>query len=224
MHLQIIIIFAGKKKGLMDKIKYFKHFLKDKKVASFTPTSPTCISKICRSIKFEKDITIVEYGAGTGVFTKEALKKMTPNSKIILIESNVAFYDYLKTLDDDRIICVHDQAEKILDILKQLNIDKVDYIVSGIPFSFFKEDQRDELIRISYELLNENGAFFAYQLSPLIKKNLKSYFKEVNTHFRFSYFTPVFIMNGIKKNGKIHSKNITADAEELYKYNSDSAQ
>ncbi len=69
----------------MDTIVYLKNMFRDKQVASFTPTSIFGIKKVCDKIDFNKRNVIVEYGPGTGVFTRYLLDNLTPDSKLILI-------------------------------------------------------------------------------------------------------------------------------------------
>ena len=68
-----------------DKLIFFKTNIKDKKVASIYPSSKFLIKKICNKINFNNEITIIEYGPGTGAITKELLKKMNKNSMLVAI-------------------------------------------------------------------------------------------------------------------------------------------
>lgn len=52
----------------MDTITYLKNFVRDRNVASITPTSAIGVKKVCSKIDFHKPSVIVEYGPGTGVF------------------------------------------------------------------------------------------------------------------------------------------------------------
>ena len=67
-----------------------------KEVGTVLPSSKFVVSKMIEPINFEKDISILEFGSGTGVITKEILKKMTPSSKLICFETNTSFQKELK--------------------------------------------------------------------------------------------------------------------------------
>src|SRR5690625_7517344 len=88
----------------MGKIDFLKTFIKDKDVASITPTSMHCVRKVCTNIDFSLDFTLVEYGPGDGVFTRYLLEKMSAGSRLIIIESNDECVDHLsETLLDLRV-------------------------------------------------------------------------------------------------------------------------
>ena len=57
----------------------------DKNVASVARTSKKTVERICRAINFDKDIVLVEYGPGSGAFTKYLLSRMSLDSKLIAI-------------------------------------------------------------------------------------------------------------------------------------------
>ncbi|MEX0823167.1 MAG: rRNA adenine N-6-methyltransferase family protein, partial [Balneolaceae bacterium] len=80
----------------MSTLHFIKNFIKDRDVASITPTSKRCVKKVCNHIDFTKDFTLVEYGPGDGVFSRFLLEKMSPGSRLILIEANENFVKHLK--------------------------------------------------------------------------------------------------------------------------------
>jgi phospholipid N-methyltransferase len=69
-----------------------------------TPTSLHCVKKVCTNIDFNKDFILVEYGPVTAFFPNISVEKMSPGSKLILIELNEDFAGHLKrTLSDPRV-------------------------------------------------------------------------------------------------------------------------
>ncbi len=72
----------------MNYFKFLKIALTDyRMVAELMPTSKYAIRRILNQIKPEQK-TIIEYGAGDGVITKEILKILPADGKIIAIELN----------------------------------------------------------------------------------------------------------------------------------------
>ncbi|PIQ21427.1 MAG: hypothetical protein COW65_09110, partial [Cytophagales bacterium CG18_big_fil_WC_8_21_14_2_50_42_9] len=61
----------------MDTLVYLKTMLRDKNVASFTPTSAVGIKKVCSKINFNKRNVVIEFGPGTGVFTRYLLDHLS---------------------------------------------------------------------------------------------------------------------------------------------------
>lgn len=187
----------------MDTIVYLKSMLRDKQVASFTPTSLFTIRKLCDKIDFSKRNTIVEYGPGTGVFTRYFLDNLTPDSTLILIERNPDFISILEScFRDSRLQLHHDSAENIRPILQQAGVAQVDYIISGIPFSFLPASLRQTIVEESHKCLRPGGKFLAYQtffqMDKFLKNHLDDYFTSVNTEFCFRNAPPMRLFEAIK--------------------------
>jgi phosphatidylethanolamine/phosphatidyl-N-methylethanolamine N-methyltransferase len=149
----------------MSTFVYIKNLIKDKDIASVTPTSAFGVRKVCSKIDFKKDNVYVEYGPATGVFTNYILKMMTAGSKMILIERNVEFVSVLrkKYYDEDRVTIHHDSAENVKDIVSRVSPEGVDYVLSGIPFSFFNDSMRRQIVQETHAVLKTNGKFLPYQ-------------------------------------------------------------
>ncbi len=166
-------------------LSYIKNFLKDQDVAAIAPSSSFLVCRVCKWIDFNQDQIIVEYGPGNGVFSEFILKRMTADSTLLLIESNPDFVETLEemTADDPRAVVVEDRAEHIVDILKAHDIDEVDYIVSGIPFSFLDTDTTHELLARTRDVLSEDGKFLAYQNYNHLEDPLQTHFTNVTKEY-----------------------------------------
>ena len=184
--------------GIMEWAMFLKNFIRDKNVAALVPSSQLSVRKVCSKINFDKDNVIVEYGPGTGVFTKYILKKMSPKSKLILIEANKEFTRKLKEINDPRVILFNGSAENVEEILNRCNEKSADYVVSGIPFSFFDEALKRRIISRSYNVLSRRGKFLIYQYSYHVKRYLQQYFDEIHHDFQPFNIFPLFILEGIK--------------------------
>jgi phosphatidylethanolamine/phosphatidyl-N-methylethanolamine N-methyltransferase len=185
----------------MKTLLYIKEFLKDKNVASLTPTSNNIIKTISNKINFNKNIIIVEYGPGAGVFTNNFLKKMNKDSKLIALESNSKFTRVLRKLKDSRLLAHNEKAENIKYLLGNLGINSqnsIDYIISGIPFSYFNDDLKEHIIKTSHEILKPKGKFLAYQFSKQVEKPLSKYFKKIKTSRGVLNIPPLFIFEAVK--------------------------
>jgi len=182
----------------MKKVNYIKLFLKDKMVAAIVPTSSFGVKKLCRAIDFKKDIVIVEYGPGGGVFTKFLLKNMNAQSKIIAIENNSNFVSILQEIKDPRLIIVHNKVQNLKEILEKLDKPAIDYIISGIPFSYIKEDLKMRIIENTYDSLAKGGKFLVYQYSNHVKKYLSQYFQSINSTFEILNIPTLFIFEAVK--------------------------
>ncbi len=192
---------------------YIKSLLKDPSVASITPTSNFGIKKLINTIDFEKTRLIVEYGPGGGVITKELLKRMHPDAKLIAIEQNRNFANVLTTnFDDPRLIIVNDSAENVEEIiLQQVNLGKIDskkatHIISGIPFSMFPLELKNKILLATQKSIQEGGSFLVYQfLVSLsggkndIKRKMREFFDIQRSEVELRNVPPLRIFEGLPK-------------------------
>ena len=77
--------------------RFFIEFVKHPKtVGAVMPSGKALAEKMMEPIQFDRADCIVEYGPGTGSFTRKLLKYRKEGTKLILIENNPVFYDRLK--------------------------------------------------------------------------------------------------------------------------------
>ncbi|MGD8426392.1 MAG: methyltransferase [Balneolaceae bacterium] len=184
----------------MSTLAYLKSFFKDKDVASVTPTSQFCVRHVCQPINFNEDIAIVEYGAGAGVFSKYLLKHMTPDSRLYLFETNDLLFRKLKEEIRDSRASFYDQSvEFVNDLLPEHEIGNVNYIISGIPFSFLDDTTKTSILEQSLRLLRKGGKFLAYQTSGHLKVPLKHTFGNVHTEWEWKNIPPMTVYEAEKR-------------------------
>ncbi|HEX8326172.1 MAG TPA: methyltransferase domain-containing protein [Hymenobacter sp.] len=187
----------------MDTLVYLKNMLRDKQVASFTPTSAFAIERICSRIDFGQRNVIVEYGPGTGVFTHYLLGHLTHDSVLILIERNEDFVHILReTFHDPRLFVFHESAENVAQVLADCHEEQADYIVSGIPFSFLPHELRATIVASSHECLKPGGRFLAYQTFFQMDRFLRDYldrrFRAVETEIYLFNAPPLKVFEAVK--------------------------
>ncbi|MGX6591837.1 class I SAM-dependent methyltransferase [Cetobacterium ceti] len=163
----------------MKKILFIREFIKHfKETGSLVPSSKYLTKGMVDEIEFTGEKIIVELGPGTGVFTREIIKRKKKTDILIIIELNKSFYDSLKKQlpkDDKTIILVNGCASKLVNILENLNVKKIDYVISGLPFLNFKENERDAIFQEIFKLLN--GKFILFQYTKKVKNHIEKYFK-----------------------------------------------
>ncbi|MCH8986878.1 methyltransferase domain-containing protein [Patescibacteria group bacterium] len=172
---------------------FIKIAMKDPKVGAFTASSQYVARKIARKIKSGQKC-IIEYGAGDGVITRELLNRLSPDGRLIAFELNKDFLLKLKTIIDPRLSVINDDVVALPEHLKVFGVEKIDVVVSGIPFSFLKPALRDHIIQNTHNALREGGMFIVYQYSPMVFPLLKKYFTFTQLHFELINFPPYFIM------------------------------
>lgn len=181
----------------MSKIKFLKTAARDYRVGALTRSSPYVVQKIIKEIE-PSYAYLVEYGAGDGVITRHLLGSLPPDGKLVAVETNDDFIRELETIGDKRFTAVHDDVQAVSKQLFKLPLPRIDAVISGIPFSFLRRENRIEIVRNTYHALHENGKFILYQHSPLMFPILKRHFRHVRISFEPRNFLPYFIMVGKK--------------------------
>ena len=185
-------------KHLMKKNYLLHNFLKDKNIASVTPSSKFAVQKVCKKMDFNGKRVIVEYGPGTGVFTRALLRKMNPESKLIVIETNPNMTSLLKKIKDPRVYIFNDTAENVEDILMHCGEETADYVISGIPFSLFKKDKKHLILGNTQRVLSDDGKFLVYQFTLTLVAYLRKYFNNISYDFVLLNIPPLFIFEAVK--------------------------
>ena len=141
-------------------------------------------------IAFNKNLNIVELGAGTGSMTKSLLNKMSPCSKLTSFEINPQLFDKLNHFDDDRLVNVNDSAMKLSDYLQE---QSVDYIVSGLPLANINVEEKTGILDACRRILKPYGSYIQFQYSLNDFSLLKRTFTYVNCDFTLRNFPPAFV-------------------------------
>ena len=175
-------------------MSYLKEFIKNKNVGAVSSSSKSLGKKIYENLDLLNADTVVEFGAGEGVFTTEILKLIGPECKFFIFETNKTFYDILKDkIKDKRAIIINDSAEKIGDYLVKFKIEKVNYIISSLPLSLIPVQTKNTIIQNSIKFIRKSGQYIQFQYTPYDYKRLRRYFKKVKLIFTFFNFPPVFV-------------------------------
>jgi len=195
----------------MGKIDFFKTFIKDRDVASIIPTSIRCVKKVCTHIDFTKDFVLVEYGPGDGVFTRFLLEKMSPGSRLILIEANEDFAGHLKeTINDSRVTVHNILAGDVESVIDGEDMGNIDYVLSGIPFSFLDKDRKRIVLQATKNILKKGGKFLAYQTSGHLKKPVMEVFGNYDIEMEMLNIPPYLIYDVVKNGSTNGHKSNTS--------------
>lgn len=120
---------------LKERFIFFLQLIKSgRKNASITPSSRFLAKEMIKWIDWSKVHTIVELGSWTWVFTEYICKHAHPNTKIIAIEISDVYIKILQEKFKNIVIIEKDDVKNIRHIQKKHAIDKVDLIISWLPF------------------------------------------------------------------------------------------
>lgn len=186
----------------MSKKNYFlKQFFKQKKtVGAISPSSKYLAKKMLEEINFEKHKTFVEFGPGTGVFTRKITKKMKADAKLLVFELHQPFYEGLikEFADDTRVIIINDSAAKLNHYLNVHKLDKVDFVISSLPLANFNKKLVHNIIDNIYESLKLGGKYVQFQYSLKSKKSIQRRFKNIDVKFTSRNLPPAFVYTAKK--------------------------
>ena len=187
----------------MSNKRYFlKQFLKEKKtVGSVAPSSKYLAKKMLKCIDFENGKVFVELGPGTGVFTREITNKMAPDAKLFVFELHKPFHDALKKEfeSNKQVIIVNDSAEKIGEVIKAHEIEKVDAVMSSLPLANFNKKLVYEILNNAHKALKEGGIYVQFQYSLKSKRFIKDVFNNLDLTFTARNLPPAFVYTSEKK-------------------------
>ncbi len=177
----------------MANLGFIKTAFKDYKVGALFRSSPFVIRKVLEMLPDDCKY-VIEYGAGDGIITKKILHDLPADGKLIALELNPTFITDLKKISDPRLQVLHVDVRAASKDFSSLGLPRVDAVISGIPFSFFKPDMRKEIVINTHRGLREGGRFIVYQYSTLMKKHLEQSFGSITISYEPRNILPYYIM------------------------------
>ncbi|SMQ86845.1 Phospholipid N-methyltransferase [Bacillus sp. OV166] len=166
----------------MHEIEFIKQFIKHPRtVGAVIPSSKQLAKQMIAPIQFANAKSIVEYGPGTGIFTEQLIEHKEDKTVLLVIESNEGFYDTLK----DRycgfrnVHIIHDSAERIDRYIQEYQVSKVNYIVSGLPFTSLPISVSKNILMKTKDILENKGEFITFQYSQFKKEFFESFFTHI---------------------------------------------
>ncbi len=176
-------------------VLFAKNFLKHPRLlGSFVPSSPFLIKQLLDSVDWRRARVVVEFGPGIGNMSREILDRMRPDAVLVAIELNPEFVGFLRSdIDDPRFHVVEGSALDIREILNTLQLPRVDYIVSGIPYSTIPHETRCDILRESRSMMQNDGAMLVYQFTRTVLPYLERSFRRVEQDFMLWNILPARI-------------------------------
>lgn len=179
-------------------------------VASIIPSSKKLIQKVASKIDFSGPRIIAEYGPGEGCHTREIVKRMGPDSHLLLFELDSELAQHLEDQfrNDPRVHVLNCDACDLSQALLKRGLPHCDYIVSGIPFSILEINKKRELLQHTFDALKAeyHAAFIIYQVTNELLGHCR-HFPRVESEYCLQNLPPMFVTkyyktaNGIPSNG-----------------------
>jgi phospholipid N-methyltransferase len=172
--------------------QFLRGFLKNPvMVGSVIPSSKVLIDKMLSRVRWDEARLFVEYGPGVGTFTRPVLDRLPADARLIAIDTNPDFIDYLKkSIDDDRLIAVAGSAADVEAIIAAHGFAKADYILSGLPFSTLPPGIGEAIGEATARAIRPGGAFLVYQFSPKVRDFIAPHFERIDRGFEWINVPP----------------------------------
>ena len=122
---------------------------------------------------------ILELGSGMGAITECILQRQVPEDKLILIDKNEDFADYLSHKYRNANVFAED-ASNAKTLLQAQGICEVRHIVCSLPFVIMQQEQQLSILDVIFKLLHPQGcvSMVTYFIRcPISKKVLDQYNK-----------------------------------------------
>ncbi len=179
---------------------FFEGFLQHPvMVGSIIPSSRFTIAKMLGPVKWDECKVFVEYGPGIGTFCRPVLDRLPRDGRLIVIDTNPLFIDYLRaTISDSRFTAVLGSAADVEDIVCAHGHDHADYVLSGLPFSTLPDGVGPAIAAATHRVLRPGGAFLVYQFSSRARDFMARHFTRIDAGYEFWNVLPCKLFWGWK--------------------------
>lgn len=147
--------------GIIGRISFlFKFIESPMQVGSVTPSSRFLTEKILEPIDWDDVRSIAELGAGTGVFPKQIYELKRPDCQVVVFEKNDEMRHQLCSGFPE--VVIGEDALQLTQTLELVDIEKLDCVVSGLPFAVFEQNVRVRIIDEVINALKPDGIFVIF--------------------------------------------------------------
>src|SRR6266516_7678849 len=173
--------------AMAERLRFLSAFLREPaRVGSFVPSSPALAQAMLRGCDLRNARTVVEFGAGTGAFTRLILERIGGHTTFLALELDDKHVRGLR----QRFPGVHvyrDSAEQIQKYLAQHHRKKADYIISGLPWANMPVNEQERILEAVLASLAADGMFTTFSYvhafwlprARRFRERLATYFTEV---------------------------------------------
>ncbi|MGD8191457.1 class I SAM-dependent methyltransferase [Brevibacillus ginsengisoli] len=190
-------------RAMHEKLYFLYKFMRSpKQIGSVTPSSVFLARKMLEPLKGSQVASVAELGAGTGAITRHIATVLQRPTKVLLFEKDPYLRSRLK--DEFPNYSCQEDACNLQEALKEVDIDSLDCILSGLPFFNFPSELREQLMREITAALKPGGLFIAFQYSQQMRKRISQDFEIECVHFVPLNFPPAFVYVCRKRGSSLH--------------------
>lgn len=165
--------------------QFLKAFFRDSaRVGAIAPSSTELSNILADSVDWNTAKCVVEYGPGTGVVTEVIGQRLQPGTRFFAVERDPA----LAAITQQRcpqLEIVESCATSIPTLCQERGVEKIDAILSGLPWASFPVELTEKILAATFEVLPPGGRFatFAYW-QGLVLPGSRRFRSLLREHFR----------------------------------------
>jgi len=156
-------------------------------IGAVLPSSPALARAMVAPIDFATARMIVEFGPGTGAFTRTIAQRLRPQCRYLGIELNEAFCRVLAA-EFPALTFAHGSVGNLIEILASHGVTEIDAIVCGLPWASLPLALQETAFSAIERSLAPGGLFttFAYLHGLVLpgamalRRRLRRSFREVS--------------------------------------------
>jgi len=183
-------------------LAFFKEFVKNPmQVGSIIPSSRFLRKSVLSIARVESADTIIELGSGMGETTRAILDAMPAHGKLLSIEINPHFHNFLSRIKDRRLITHLGSAAEMGKAISRYELKAPEVVISGIPFSTMSHQAGTAIVESISSLLAPNGRFVAYQFRNRVANLCRPVLGSEQKKFEPLNIPPMRVYHWEKSNG-----------------------
>ena len=147
------------------------------RVGAVLPTSERTVRDTLDMAPLSRARCVVELGAGTGPYTREILRRLSPDARLLAFEIDRALAAALaRELQDPRLTVVADSAA---NLEAYLDGRRPEVIVSALPLTSLPRSLRTDILAVARRVIADDGVMLVLQYSPFVQRELARSFGSV---------------------------------------------
>jgi phosphatidylethanolamine/phosphatidyl-N-methylethanolamine N-methyltransferase len=173
------------------------------------PESKALTRTIVQMADLSETEAVVELGPGCGGFTEHILRSLPQGAKFFALDINSVFVAHIRKRCPGAAV-LHGNALDLIGHLIGQGLESCDAIISGLPFSIFDEELREQILKVVEAALSPGGRFVTYTYAHRAKSlghfKLKQIFSSVfdkleRSPLVWKNIPPAYVYCATKKSG-----------------------
>jgi len=149
---------------LRQTLSFLREFTKrPTKIGAVAPSSRDLVGAMMDSFDWDRVRTVVEFGPGTGVFTRAVMQRMHGEARFMAIEQSERLASIARQNCPGAVIRC-DTVTNLHRLCDADSIDTIDAVVCGLPWAAFSDSLQREILDVMTARMSPGGTFatFAY--------------------------------------------------------------